>query len=116
MSDHHVVARLRAAGFVVSPSLDTEGLDSGLLFVRCQSGQLEVVSAWGDDYALSARLPLSRDWANPFEPTGQPSSAASFAVIVDELLCSEQHGSDASVASGSAETTGWYSRGRHAQQ
>ncbi|SDC72706.1 hypothetical protein [Actinokineospora iranica] len=116
MTEHPLAARLRKAGFFVSPSLDADGVDSGLLFVRRKSGRLEVVSAWGDDYALSTCLPLSRDWSNPFEPTGQPSSAASFAVIVDELLCSEQGEPDVSVEPGSGAATDWFTRGRHAQQ
>jgi len=87
MKEDPHVTRLRLAGFTVLPSLDVNGLDTGLLFARQVSTHLEVVSAWRDDYALAARLPYARNWLKPFEPTiGTGSEAVSFADAVDQLL------------------------------
>lgn len=87
MNEHPVIARLRAVGFLVAPNFDGNGFDSGLLFVQQRQGHMAVVCAYGDDYALGARLPLSRDWSKPFEPTlAHPAVVASFAEVVDELL------------------------------
>jgi hypothetical protein len=87
MSEHPVITRLRAAGFLVLPSFDSNGLDSGLLFVQQRQGHVAVVCAYGDNYALGARLPMSRDWSQPFNPTiSRRAEVVSFAEAVDELL------------------------------
>ncbi|MEU4444914.1 hypothetical protein AB0K14_03125 [Actinosynnema sp. NPDC050801] len=87
MNEHPVIARLRAAGFLVAPNFDGNGFDSGLLFVQQRQGHMAVVCAYSDDYALGARLPLLRDWSRPFESTlAHPAAVAPFADVVDELL------------------------------
>jgi hypothetical protein len=107
MNEHPVIARLRAAGFLVAPNLDGNGFDSGLLFVQQRQGHVAVVCAYGDDYALGARLPLSRDWSQPFKPTtSRPAVVVSFAQAVDELLRPARSASSEAIVNHRAEVEG----------
>lgn len=85
MREHPGVEDMRVAGFSVLPMLNSSGVDDALLFWRWSEDRavLDVVAAWSDDYAVWARLPPEREWADPFKPTvGQRNRPVSFAEVV----------------------------------
>jgi hypothetical protein len=76
---------MRTAGFGVLPMLNSSGIDDALLFWRWSPDRavLDTVAVWGDEYAVWARLPPDREWADPFRPTvGQRGRPVSFADVV----------------------------------
>lgn len=85
MREHPDVEAMRVAGFSVLPMLNSSGVDDALLFWRwSENGAvLDTVAAWNDDYAVWARLPPERAWADPFKPTAQQRNRpVSFAEVV----------------------------------
>lgn len=87
MSAHPAIERLRSVGFSVVPALNMAGGDMGVLAWRRTPVHLVVVTAWSDDCALSARLPVDQDWARPFvQAVGNRLGPASFADVVADLL------------------------------
>jgi hypothetical protein len=85
MGDHPGIDGMRAAGFGVLPMLNSSGIDDALLFWRWSPDRavLDLVAAWGDEYAVWARLPPERAWSDPFRPTvGQRGRPVSFADVV----------------------------------
>jgi hypothetical protein len=85
MRDHLGVEDMRVAGFSVLPMLNSSGIDDALLFWRWSDDRaaLDAVAAWSDDYAVWARLPPDREWADPFKPTvGERYRPVSFADVV----------------------------------
>jgi hypothetical protein len=91
MKREKLIDRLAQAGFAVHPQLDADGWDTGLLFTRCIDDSMDVLSVWGDDYALAARLPGRRDWDDPFAITSDTAAATmSFADAVAYLLAAEE--------------------------
>jgi hypothetical protein len=89
MGEHPEIARLRVAGFAALPMLNSGGVDDALLFWRWSADRtyLDLITVWNDNYAVCARLPAQRNWAEPFVPTAPGrKSHSSFREVVDALL------------------------------
>ena len=85
MTKHPGIEGMHVAGFSVLPMLNSSGIDDALLFWRWSEDRavLDTVAAWNDDYAVWARLPPDRNWADPFSPTmRQRNRPRSFEEVV----------------------------------
>ncbi len=89
MDSAELIERLRReGGFRLLPLLGNTGQVAGVHLSRfLPGGQLEVVQAWDERWAVWARVPDTLDLATPFAaPVGATIRSGPFARVVAPLL------------------------------